>query len=93
MKKVEGNFKYLKKYFVISDERQHPSLPMCHRQNDIESTQLKIKCDEVLVFVINGVFDSDVVSMSGLADPSAGEAWLTYEILKGFFFKTSLLFS
>ena len=57
-------------------------------RNNIESSQLKIKCYDVLVlakFLLSTAFST--------AMSSAGEARLTDKILKGFFFKTSLLHS
>jgi hypothetical protein len=68
--------------------RRQLRLSIFSLRNNIESSQLKIKCYDVLVlakFLLSTAFST--------AMSSAGEARLTDKIIKGFFFKTSLLYS
>ena len=72
----------------MSHACQQLRLSIFSLRNNIKSSQLKIKCDDVLVlakFLLSTAF---LTAMS-----SAGEARLTDKILKGFFFKTSLFHS
>jgi hypothetical protein len=86
--KAEGDFKTSKNYFILSRARRQLRLSIFSLRNNIESSQLKIKCYDVLVlakFLLSTAFST--------AMSSAGEARLTDKIIKGFFFKTSLLYS
>ena len=78
--KAEGDFKTSKNYFILSRARRQLRLSIFSLRNNIESSQLKIKCDDVLVlakFLLSTAFST--------AMSSAGEARLTDKILKGFF--------
>ncbi len=66
----------------MSRVRQQLRLSIFSLRNNIESSQLKIKCDDVFVlakFLLSTAFST--------AMSSAGEARLTDKILKGFFSK------
>ncbi len=66
----------------MSRARRQLRLSLFSLRNNIESSQLKIKCDDVLVlakFLLSTAFST--------AMSSAGEARLTDKIIKGFFSK------
>ncbi len=87
--KAEGDFKTSKNYFVLSRVCQQFRLSIVFRRNNTKSSQLKIKCDDVLVY---NLFVN--VSHCVLKDFVGWEKWLTRQLekpgwrikfLKGFF--------